>query len=181
MKSQVRAAEGPYHAGVWQRRLRQDFTGDGISGARRPSIRRAGVCMEFEEATDKLTANVGSMGLDLRELVKRKKLWWTMFASSETRLKRPGIQSRRPVHPTEPRGQHDKSETRRTGQHRVAVCRIIRRSDPASGAAPAVPLVGRAQPYSYCYRGTGNQWHDKPSRTGRIHRGLRDPAGPSGQ
>src|ERR1051325_10650758 len=33
-----------------------------------------GVCMEFEEATDKLTANVASMGLDLQELVKRKKL-----------------------------------------------------------------------------------------------------------
>ncbi len=33
-----------------------------------------GVCMEFEEATEKLTANVRSLGLDLRELVKRKKL-----------------------------------------------------------------------------------------------------------
>ena len=33
-----------------------------------------GVCMEFEEAPDKLTANVRSLGLDLRALVKRKKL-----------------------------------------------------------------------------------------------------------
>jgi circadian clock protein KaiC len=33
-----------------------------------------GVCMEFEEATEKLTANVRSLGLDLRALVKRKKL-----------------------------------------------------------------------------------------------------------
>jgi len=33
-----------------------------------------GVCMEFEEATDKLAANVGSLGLNLSELVKRKKL-----------------------------------------------------------------------------------------------------------
>jgi circadian clock protein KaiC len=33
-----------------------------------------GVCMEFEEATEKLTANVRSLGLDLRDLVKRKKL-----------------------------------------------------------------------------------------------------------
>jgi circadian clock protein KaiC len=33
-----------------------------------------GVCMEFEEAPEKLAANVRSMGLDLRELVKRKKL-----------------------------------------------------------------------------------------------------------
>jgi circadian clock protein KaiC len=33
-----------------------------------------GVCIEFEEATDKLAANVRSLGLDLRELVKRKKL-----------------------------------------------------------------------------------------------------------
>jgi circadian clock protein KaiC len=33
-----------------------------------------GVCMEFEEATEKLTANVRSLGLDLRELEKRKKL-----------------------------------------------------------------------------------------------------------
>src|SRR5712672_3172130 len=33
-----------------------------------------GVCMEFEEATEKLTANVRSLGLDLQELIKRKKL-----------------------------------------------------------------------------------------------------------
>jgi circadian clock protein KaiC len=33
-----------------------------------------GVCMEFEEAPDKLTANVRSLGLDLRALEKRKKL-----------------------------------------------------------------------------------------------------------
>jgi circadian clock protein KaiC len=33
-----------------------------------------GVCMEFEEAPDKLTANVRSLGLDLHELAKRKKL-----------------------------------------------------------------------------------------------------------
>src|ERR1700730_16034348 len=33
-----------------------------------------GVCMEFEEATEKLAANVRSLGLDLRALVKRKKL-----------------------------------------------------------------------------------------------------------
>jgi circadian clock protein KaiC len=33
-----------------------------------------GVCMEFEEAPEKLTANVQSMGLDLRALAKRKKL-----------------------------------------------------------------------------------------------------------
>src|ERR1700675_47223 len=33
-----------------------------------------GVCMEFEEAADKLTANVRSLGLDLRALVQRKKL-----------------------------------------------------------------------------------------------------------
>lgn len=34
----------------------------------------SGVCMEFEEAPEKLAANVRSLGLDLRELVKRKKL-----------------------------------------------------------------------------------------------------------
>ena len=33
-----------------------------------------GVCMEFEEAPDKLAANFRSLGLDLRELEKRKKL-----------------------------------------------------------------------------------------------------------
>src|SRR6476469_10970607 len=33
-----------------------------------------GVCLEFEEATEKLTANVRSLGLDLPELAKRKKL-----------------------------------------------------------------------------------------------------------
>jgi circadian clock protein KaiC len=33
-----------------------------------------GVCLEFEEATEKLAANVRSLGLDLSELAKRKKL-----------------------------------------------------------------------------------------------------------
>src|ERR1700692_1777475 len=33
-----------------------------------------GVCMEFEEAPDKLAASVRWLGLDLDELVKRKKL-----------------------------------------------------------------------------------------------------------
>ena len=33
-----------------------------------------GVCMDFEETEEKLTANVASLGFDLRELSKRKKL-----------------------------------------------------------------------------------------------------------
>src|SRR5579863_6506702 len=33
-----------------------------------------GVCLEFEEAEEKLTANVRSLGFDLRDLVKRGKL-----------------------------------------------------------------------------------------------------------
>jgi circadian clock protein KaiC len=33
-----------------------------------------GVCMNFEETEEKLTANVASLGFDLRDLNKRKKL-----------------------------------------------------------------------------------------------------------
>jgi circadian clock protein KaiC len=33
-----------------------------------------GVCMNFEETEEKLTANVASLGFDLRDLIKRKKL-----------------------------------------------------------------------------------------------------------
>src|SRR5271168_2968938 len=33
-----------------------------------------GVCMDFEETEEKLRANVASLGFDLRELSKRKKL-----------------------------------------------------------------------------------------------------------
>ena len=33
-----------------------------------------GICMDFEETEEKLTANVASLGFDLRELTKRKKL-----------------------------------------------------------------------------------------------------------
>jgi circadian clock protein KaiC len=36
--------------------------------------REPGVCMEFEEAPEKLAANIRSLGLDLDDLVKRKKL-----------------------------------------------------------------------------------------------------------
>ena len=34
-----------------------------------------GVCMDFEETEEKLTANVASLGFDLRDLIKRKKLF----------------------------------------------------------------------------------------------------------
>ncbi len=34
-----------------------------------------GVCMNFEETEEKLTANVASLGFDLNDLIKRKKLW----------------------------------------------------------------------------------------------------------
>jgi len=34
-----------------------------------------GVCLQFEETADKLAANVASLGLDLHEMVRRKKLW----------------------------------------------------------------------------------------------------------
>src|SRR5580658_9082977 len=33
-----------------------------------------GVCMDFEETEEKLTANVASLGFDLRDLTRRKKL-----------------------------------------------------------------------------------------------------------
>jgi len=33
-----------------------------------------GVCIEFEESEDKLAANLASLGLDLHDLSKRKKL-----------------------------------------------------------------------------------------------------------
>src|SRR5579864_8714971 len=49
--------------------LAMEFLGHGALQYGEP-----GVCMEFEEAPDKLTANVRSLGLDLRELAKRKKL-----------------------------------------------------------------------------------------------------------
>ena len=48
-----------------------------------------GVCMDFEETEEKLAANVASLGFDLRELAKRKKLLVDYVAvERDTRLPR---------------------------------------------------------------------------------------------
>ena len=39
-----------------------------------PFCGEPGVCIEFEESEDKLAANLASLGLDLHDLSKRKKL-----------------------------------------------------------------------------------------------------------
>jgi len=44
-----------------------------VSGALRYG--EPGVCLQFEETAEKLAANVASLGLDLNQLVRRKKLW----------------------------------------------------------------------------------------------------------
>jgi hypothetical protein len=47
-----------------------------------------GVCMNFEETEEKLTANVASLGFDLRDLIRRKKLLIDYVSLSEARLPR---------------------------------------------------------------------------------------------
>src|ERR1017187_3994089 len=51
-----------------------------------------GVCIEFEEAEEKLTANVRSLGFDLHDLAKRKKLLvdHVRIERNEIELKRQG-------------------------------------------------------------------------------------------
>src|SRR6266404_1567585 len=49
-----------------------------------------GVCMEFEESTEKLTANVQSLGLDLRGLVKSKKLLVDHFRIERNEIEETG-------------------------------------------------------------------------------------------
>ena len=140
-----------------------------------------GVCMEFEEATEKLTANVRSLGLDLHELVKRKKLLVDHVRIERNEIEETGeynleglfirlghavdaIKAKRVV--------LDSIETLFAGLSDAAILRaelrrLFRWLDDRNLTAIVTGERGRR--------------HADPSRTGRIHRRLRDPAGPSGQ
>ena len=91
-----------------------------------------GVCMDFEETEEKLTANVASLGFDLRALAKSQEIaGGTTFPLSATKLPTRESTPRRPFHPFGPRRQYDQSKTRRPGQHRGTFCRIKRLNDAA--------------------------------------------------
>jgi len=59
-----------------------------------------GVCMDFEETEAKLGANVSSLGFDLRDLARRKKLLVDFVAVERNQIA---------VHPLSPRGQSHQS------------------------------------------------------------------------
>jgi circadian clock protein KaiC len=85
-----------------------------------------GVCMEFEEAPDKLTANVRSLGLDLRELGKRKKLLVDYVRVERNEIEETGEYNLEGLfirlgHAVDV----IKAKTCRTGQHRDTFCGII--------------------------------------------------------
>ena len=139
-----------------------------------------GVCMDFEETEEKLRANVASLGFDLRELAKRKKLLVDYVSVERDQIAESGeynleglfirlghavkaIKAKRVV--------LDSIEALFSG--------LVDSTYTASGTPPAVSLAGRPQAYRCRYRGSGRT-HADPSRAGGIHRRLRDRAGPPG-
>jgi len=68
--------------------------------------------MDFEETEEKLTVNVASLGFDLRELSKRKKLVVDYVSIDRSQSLKPGIQPRWPVYPFGSGCESDQGEAR---------------------------------------------------------------------
>ena len=140
-----------------------------------------GVCMEFEEAPEKLAANVRSLGLDLRELVKRKKL-----LVDHVRIERNEI---------EETGEYNLDGLFIRLGHAVDTIkakRVVLDSIESLFAGLSDAAILRAElrrlfrwlddhNLTAIVTGGARNRHANASRTGRIRRRLRDPAGPSGQ
>ena len=62
------------HAGLRQRRLRKNAAGHGVPGPRRHAVRRAGRLHGLRGDRRELTQNVRSLGFDLDDLVRQKKM-----------------------------------------------------------------------------------------------------------
>ncbi len=74
-----------------------------------------GVCMNFEETEEKLTANVASLGFDLRDLIKRKKLLVDYVFIERSQIAEAGEYNLGPLRPFGPRGKDDQSKARCAG------------------------------------------------------------------
>ena len=139
-----------------------------------------GVCMDFEETEEKLRANVASLGFDLRELAKRKKLLVDYVAVER--------------HEIAESGDYNLDGLFIRLGHAVKAIkakRVVLDSIEAlfSGLTDSTMLraelrrlfqwLERPQAYRCRYRRSGRA-HADPSRAGGIHRRLRDLAGPPG-
>ena len=138
-----------------------------------------GVFMAFEETAGELTKNVASLGFDLEELIRRKKL-----AMDYVHIERSEI---------EETGEYDleglfvrlDSMIEEVGAKRVAIdtlealfAGLPNEGDPAGRAAPALPLAQRQGRHRHHHRRTG-QRDAHPPRPGGIRQRLRDLPGPS--
>ncbi len=62
-----------------------------------------GVCMNFEETEEKLTANVASLGFDLRDLTRRKKLSIDYVLIERSQITEAGMSARAKIDHRTPR------------------------------------------------------------------------------
>ena len=139
-----------------------------------------GVCMDFEETEEKLTANVASLGFDLRELTKRKKLLVDYVFIDRNQIAEAGEYNLdglfiRLAHAVKA----------------IKAKRVVLDSIEALFAGVADSAILRSelrrlfrwledQKLTAIVTGEAGIQHVDPSRAGGIHRRLRDRAGPSG-
>ena len=139
-----------------------------------------GVCMNFEETEEKLTANVASLGFDLRELSKHKKLLIDYVSIERNQIAEAGEYNLdglfiRLAHAVKT----------------IKAKRVVLDSVQALFAGVADSAILRSElqrlfrwleEHKLTAIVTGGSWnqHVDPLRAGRIHRRLRDCAGSSG-
>ena len=115
-----------------------------------------GVLMSFEENADELAQDVASLGFDLPRAHRREAAGRRLRPRRAQRDRGDRrVRPRGPVRPPRSRGRVDRRQACRARHHRVAVRRTPERSDPARGAAAAVPLAARSRPHGGDYRRAG--------------------------
>ncbi len=139
-----------------------------------------GVCMNFEETEEKLTANVASLGFDLRDLAKRKKLLVDYVSIERNQIAEAGEYNLdglfvRLAHAVKA----------------IKAKRVVLDSVEALFAGVGDSAILRSElrrlfrwledhKLTAIVTGEAGDRHADPSRAGGIHRRLRDCAGSSG-
>ena len=139
-----------------------------------------GVFMAFEETAEELAKNVASLGFDLDDLIRRKKLAIDYVRVERSEIEETGEYDLEGLFVR--LGTHDRQQVgaKRVvlDTHRGALRRPAQRGDPAGRAAPALPLAQGQGRHRRHHRRAGRE-DAHPPRPGGVRQRLRDLPGPS--
>ena len=163
-----RPAAGPADARLRQRGLRQDAAGDGVPGARRDRVRRAGRLHGLrgdrrgaDRRTSARSASTSTSWPSRRSCCVDHVARRAQRDRGDRRIRPRGA-----VHPPRLRDRLDRRQARRARHDRDALRRLLEPGDPARRAAAAVPLAqgqGRHRGHHRASAATGRS----PARASR--------------